>query len=94
MDVDRDGKKEVLAVKNIHSMPVVGDFLDSYKIYDKAKLNAYKIKGRTLVPAWTSKEIDLSISDMQTDGRTLFLAKQKARINYFSKGSGGIVWFE
>ena len=94
MDIDRDGKREVLVVKNIHSIPVAGKYLGYYKAYDKAKLNAYKINGKTLVPAWTSKEIDLSISDMQTDGRTLFLAKVDSQLTNFSKGSGGIVWFD
>lgn len=94
MDVDRDGKKEVLAVKNIPSIPVVGGIVKHLKLYDKAQLNAYKVQGITLVPAWTSKEIELSVSDMQTDGKTLYLAKQDVQFSNFSKGSGGIVWFE
>ncbi len=94
MDIDGDGKKEVLAVKNIPSLGVVGEYQGSFKSYNKAKLNAYKINGRSLVPAWTSKEFDLSISDMQTDGRALFLAKLKPQATKFSKGSGGIAWFD
>lgn len=94
MDVDRDGKSEILAVKNISAFGKVGDYLKDTKIYDKAELNAYKINGKTLVPAWTSKEIDLSISDMQTDGRTLFLAKLKAKVSNMGKGSSDIAWFD
>ena len=94
MDVDGDGVDEVLAVKNIPSLPVVGKYIENLKIYDKAQLKAFKIKGTTLVPAWTSKEIDRSISDIQTNGKTLFLAKQKVDINNFSKGTGGIAWFD
>jgi TolB-like protein len=94
MDVDGDGVKEVLAVKNIPTLPVVGKYIKNLKLYDKGQLNAYKIKGTTLVPAWTSKEIDRSISDIQTYGKTLFLAKNKVTVNNFSKGTGGIAWFE
>jgi TolB-like protein len=94
MDIDGDGKQELLAVKNIPSLGALGEYRGSFKSYDKAKLNAYKINGRSLVPAWTSKEFDLSISDMQTDGRTLFLAKLKPQATKFSKGKGGIAWFD
>jgi hypothetical protein len=94
MDIDGDGKREILAVKNIPSFGVVGEYQGSFKSYNKAKLNAYKINGKTLVPTWTSKEIDLSISDMQTDGRTLYLAKLDPKTTKFSKGSGGIAWFD
>jgi TolB-like protein len=94
MDVDGDGVDEVLAVKNIPTLPVIGKYIENLKLYDKALLNAYKIAGTTLVPAWTSKEMDRSISDMQTKGRTLYLAKAKVDINNFSKGTGGIQWFE
>ena len=94
MDVNGDGVKEVLAVKNIPTLPVVGKYIKNLKLYDKGLLNAYRIKGTTLVPAWTSKEMDRSISDIQTDGKTLFLAKDKVTVNNFSKGTGGIAWFE
>ena len=94
MDVDGDGVDEVLAVKNIPSLPVVGKYIENLKIYDKAQLKAFKIKGTTLVPAWTSREMDRSISDMQTNGRTLYLAKAKVDVNNFSSGTGGIEWFE
>ena len=94
MDVDGDGVDEVLAVKNITTLPLVGKYIRNLKLYDKAQLKAFKIKGTTLVPAWTSKEIDRSISEIQTNGRILFLAKAKVDVNNFSKGTGGIAWFE
>jgi hypothetical protein len=91
MDIDGDGQKEVLVIKNI---PLLTDLLENYKQYTKATLNAYKVEGKSLVPTWTTREMDDSISDIQTAGRTLFLATQKAKQSNFSKGSGSILWFE
>jgi len=89
-DINGDGKNEVLAIRNI---PIVGHLLN-FKVYKKSRLTAYEIDGTSLVPAWTTGEIDYCLVDMQADGRSLFLAAQKGRVITIGKGSGLIMWFE
>ena len=89
-DIDGDGKRELIAIKNI---PLV-KHLENLKIYRKSHLIAYRIEGTSLSPAWTTREIDYSLADMQVEGSTLFLAAQKPKVIAFSKGSGLIMWFE
>ncbi|HEN21072.1 MAG TPA: VCBS repeat-containing protein [Desulfobacteraceae bacterium] len=88
-DINGDGKKNVLAVKNI---PMVAHLRD-LKIYDKSRLIAYDIEGTELYHAWVSGEIDFCITDMQVDGAELFVAAQKAKIMNVGEGAGRIMWF-
>ncbi len=90
LDLDRDGNEEIVAVKNIPEL----DISEALRIYKKGHVTAFKIEKTQLVPIWTSKNIDQCITDIQTDGRTLFLATHKAQRSYLSKGSGKIMWFE
>jgi len=89
-DIDRDGKKEVLAVNNISFIGHV----EVLVFYTKSKLVAYRIEGTNLVPAWKTRTISYCLMDMQTEGDTLLLAAQKGKIDNISKGSGSIMWFE
>jgi hypothetical protein len=89
-DINGDGKRELLAVKNI---PLVG-FVRDFKVYTKSTLIAYKIQGTDLTPAWTTSEIDYCITDLQADGPTLYVGAQKGKIERISKGTGVIMWFE
>jgi hypothetical protein len=88
-DMDRDGQKEVLAIKNIAFLEFLAD-----KIYSASRIVAYKIKGSSLVQAWVSKEIQSCIMDMQVDGKTLYVATRKKASNILSTGSSNILWFE
>ncbi len=89
-DIDGDGKKEILAIKNI---PLIEHTLD-FKVYTKSNLIAYRVEGTSLFPAWTTRDIDYCLMDTQMEGSTLFLAAQKAKMTAFTKGSGLIMWFE
>jgi hypothetical protein len=89
-DIDGDGEREILAIKNI--TPV--KYLQNIKFYTKANLIAYRIEGTTLSPAWTTGDIDWCLTDMQVEGQTLFLAAQKSKIMNIGKGSSQIMWFE
>lgn len=90
IDIDGDGEKEILAIKNI---PLI-KYLPNFKVYKKSRLIAYRVEGTSLFPAWATGEIDYCLIDMQAEGKTLFLAAQKGRISNIGKGSGCIMWFE
>lgn len=89
-DIDGDGSKEILAIKNI---PLV-EHLRSFKVFTKSNLIAYRIEGTSLFPAWTTGDIDYCLTDMQAEGPTLFVAAQKDKLSNIGKGSGLIMWFE
>jgi hypothetical protein len=89
-DIDGDGKGEVLATKNIPLVKYVKDL----KIYFKSHLIAFRIEGTSLVPAWTTRQIDYCLVDIQAAGPALFLAGQKPKVTAFGEGSGLIMWFE
>jgi len=89
-DIDGDGNREILAIKNI---PLVEHLLD-FKVFTKSNLIAYRVEGTSLFPAWTTGDIDYCLTDMQAEGRVLFLAAQKGKMTNIGKGSGLIMWFE
>ena len=89
-DIDGDGKREVIVIKNI---PLVENVLH-FKVYTKSLLIVYRVEGQRLSPAWTTGDIDWCLTDMQAQGQTLFLAAQKGKISNIGKGSGQIMWFE
>ena len=89
-DIDDDGKREILAIQNIPLIKHVTNF----KVYTKSNLIAYRLDGTRLTPAWTTREIDWCITDMQVDGQILFLAAQKGKLTNIGKGSSQIMWFE
>ena len=89
-DIDGDGEKNILAIKNINPVK----YLQNIKLYTKANLIAYRREGLSLSPAWTTRDIDWCLTDMQVQGQTLFLAAQKGKISNVGKGSSQIMWFE
>jgi TolB-like protein len=88
-DVDKDGKKDLLAVTNI---PMT-KYLDFW-LYEKGNLTALKIEGRSLTELYKSRSIPYCITDIQADGQTIFLAASKGEIARFGEGSGRIMWFK
>ena len=88
-DIDDDGKKEVLAVKNI---PLVKHI--DFKLYTKANLAAYRFDGSGLVEMFKTRTINYCVTDIQVDGKTLYLAAQKGQIKKFGEGTGRVLWFE
>ena len=89
-DIDGDGKGEVLATENI---PFI-KYVKNLKIYYKSHLIAFRIEGTSLVPAWTTRQIDYCLVDIQAQGPALFIAGQKPKVTAFGEGSGLIMWFE
>ena len=89
-DLDGDGHREILAVKNSDLIPGVADF----KVYTTSKLFAFRMDGGTLTPAWTTRELKYCLVDIQAHGSQLFLAAQKGRVLEVTKGSGYIFWFD
>ncbi|MBN2401466.1 MAG: hypothetical protein JXN64_03615, partial [Spirochaetes bacterium] len=90
MDIDRDGANEIIAVTNIPSL----SFLQNWKSYSKGNISAYKIDGKRLISSWTSDEIDNCITEIQTDGWTLYLTTEDGKpVSYF-KGTSKIIWFD
>jgi hypothetical protein len=89
-DIDGDGNREILAIKNIPLLK----YLHNIKIYTKSRLIAYRIENASLSPAWASMDIDWCLTDMQLQGQNLFLSVQKGKWSHLSKGSSQIMWFE
>jgi hypothetical protein len=89
-DIDGDGSRDVIAIDNI---PMIGKLLN-FKVYAKSQLIAYRIESTTLLPAWTTGEIDYCVTDMQTEDKSLFLAAHKGKVSNIGKKSGLIMWFE
>jgi len=90
-DIDGDGKREILAIKNI---PLI-EHVVNFKVYTKSLLIVYRIEeGQRLSPAWTTGDIDWCLTDMQAQDQTLFLAAQKGKVSNIGKGSSQIMWFE
>lgn len=89
-DIDGDGRRDVVAIENI---PMIRKLLN-FKVYVKSQLIAYRVEGTTPSPAWTTGEIDYCVTEMQSDGQSLFLAAHKGKISNIGKKSGSIMWFE
>jgi len=90
IDIDGDGKNEILAINNISLI----EHLLNFRVFKRSRLIAYMTEGTDLFPAWTTGEIDYCLTDMQVDGRSLFLAAHKGKISNVGKGSSRIMWFE
>lgn len=89
-DIDGDGKKELVAVKNI---PLIGH-IENMLVYVKAQLVAYRITGASLTRGWTTRNIPYCVTDLQAAKGTLFVATQKGTLSNIGAGTGSIMWFE
>jgi len=91
IDIDGDGRKDILAIENI---PIIQHLRD-FKVYVRSRLTGYRTQGKTLVPGYTTEEIDYCVTDMQADDHILFLAAHKGKLsNIIGKETGVIMWFE
>lgn len=90
IDIDGDGKKELIAVKNI---ALLGS-LETMNVYVKGHLIAYRFDGASLTQRWNTKEIPYCITDIQATGDTLFLAAQKGTLSRIGTGTSRIMWFQ
>ena len=89
-DIDGDANNEILVTKNI---PIVRH-MEGLKIYTKSHLVVFRVEGAGLAPAWTTRQIDYCLVDIQAQGPALLLAAQKPKLTAFGEGSGLIMWFE
>lgn len=88
-DIDGDGRKDLIAVKN---RPLIGG-IENMLVYTKGRLLGYKLQGGSLVRAWITKQIPYCITDIQVSKNFLFIAAQKGRLKRFGKGRSHIMWF-
>jgi FG-GAP-like repeat len=89
-DLNQDGKKEVLVVENI----LMSQYTRIMKIVEKSNLVAYAVEPGRLAPIWKTPTFSYCITEMQTDGKKLFLTAQKGKMSNIGQGSGAIFWFE
>ena len=89
MDVDNDGKKEILVVAN---NPLAGK-VDLVIYYDGSVL-ALKTEGGSLVQAYKSGKIKYCLTDMAVHGNTLYVAGDEGEILNVTEGRGRIMWYE
>ena len=89
-DIDGDGERDLVAVKNI---PLIGA-VEHLLYYDRSYLIGYKFKGAALERAWTTRKMPYCVVDMQVFKNTLFVALQKLKMKNWAKGYSRIVWFD
>jgi TolB-like protein len=89
MDVDGDGKKEILVIAN---NPLVGKL--DFVIYYDGSIIALKTEGSSLVQAYKSGKIRYCLTDMQVYGETLYISAAEAEITNLEEGAGRILWYE
>jgi hypothetical protein len=89
MDVDDDGKKEVLVVAN---NPLIGR-LDIVVYYD-GSIIVFKTEGGALVQAFKSGKFKFCLTDMQVQDKTLYVSGEEGAISNMSEGAGRIMWYE
>ena len=75
-DLDRDGKTEVLAVKNYD---VAGNLLKNFRAFKEAHLESFSWDGLGLVSNWKTRKIsghirDFGIADFDRDGKKELVA--------------------
>jgi hypothetical protein len=89
-DLNQDRKKEILVIENI----LMYKYTRLMKIVEKSNLVAYAVEPGRLAPIWKTPTFSYCITDMQTNGKTLFLAAQRGKMSTLGEGSGLIFWFE
>ncbi len=89
MDVDNDGKKEILVVAN---NPLIGK--SDLVIYYDGSLIALKTEGDSLVQAYKSGKIKYCLTDMAVHGNTLYIAGDEGEMLNIAEGRGRIMWYE
>ncbi len=89
MDVDDDGKKEVLVVAN---NPLVGRL--DFVIYYDGSIVVFKAEGASLVQAYRSGKIKYCLTDMQVQDKTLYISGEEGQISSLTEGAGRIMWYE
>jgi hypothetical protein len=89
MDVDNDGKKEILVVAN---NPLAGK-IDFVNYYD-GSVFVFKTEGSSLVQAYESGKIKYCLTDMTVHDKTLYLSGDEGEVLNTAEGKGRIMWYE
>jgi hypothetical protein len=89
-DINHDGKNEVLVIDNIPA----GKYTKFMKTIEKSNIVIYRVEPGSLVPVLKSPKISYCLTDMQVEGKTLYLAAQRGKMVQFGEGSGSVIWFE
>lgn len=89
-DINGDGKKDLIAVKN---NAIVGIF-EHFLYYDSAYILGYRFKGVRLEPSWKTRKIPFCVNDIQVFNRTFFAGLQKFKLKNWSKGYSRVIWFD
>jgi hypothetical protein len=89
MDVDNDGKKEILVVAN---NPLAGKI--DFVIYYDGSVIVFKTEGSSLVQAYESGKIKYCLTDMAVHDKTLYLSGDEGEVLNTAEGKGRIMWYE
>ena len=89
MDVDDDGKNEILAVAN---NPVVSRI--DFALYYDGSVVVFKPEGTNLVQAYKSGKIRFCLTDLAVHGKTLYVAGDQGEMLNIGDGKGRIMWYE
>lgn len=89
MDVDGDGKREILTTSNIAVVKRI-----DFWLYTSGNVVAFKPEGGTLAMSYKSGKTKFCLTDMQVEGERLYLAAQEGEVTTFTEGAGRIIWFE
>ena len=89
IDIDDDGKKELLAAANV---PIIRGI--DFKLYTKGTVTAYTMTGASFTEAYKTRTISYCITDMKAERNTLFMAIQKGKAMKFGSSSSRILWFK
>jgi len=89
MDVDNDGKKEILVIAN---NPLIGKI--DFVLYYDGSIVALKPEGSSLVQAYKSGKMKYCLTDLRVFGETLYISAAEAEITNLEEGAGRILWYE
>jgi len=96
-DIDKDGKKELITVKNESKS---GRFFKKYRLYNSSQFESLSWDGLGLSPVWRTKKIsgyisDFAVADVDNDGALEIVGTVvMKRGNFFKKGSSAILVYD
>jgi hypothetical protein len=89
-DINQDGKNEVLVIDNIPT----GKYTKLSRTIEKSNIIVYRVEPAGLVPVLKTPTIAFCLTDIQVEGKTLYIAAERGKSVQYGEGSGAIVWFE
>jgi hypothetical protein len=89
-DIDRNGKNEIVVIDNVP----LSKHVKALSVINESSLVAYTREAAGLSPLYNTGTFPFCLTDLQQEGKTLYLAAQKGKIMKFGAGAGAILWFE